>query len=78
MAVKTERQPVVEINLDWCKSCGICIGICPVDVFQADERGRPVVAAQDRCTLCRKCELLCPDFAIDVYDAGEKRGEKAS
>jgi len=26
----------------------------------------PVVAQPENCTKCRMCELVCPDFAIEV------------
>jgi len=66
----------VEINQAWCKGCYICINVCPRDVLDVnqDEWRRsfhPVYVKQiDRCTLCRNCELLCPDLAIEVIDEG--------
>ncbi len=50
-----------------CKSCDLCIDICPRDVL-AYKRPKliPVVVDIDACTSCRLCELLCPDWAVSV------------
>jgi len=64
---KAKRKFHVDINLDWCKSCYICIKICPADVFHArpvDEKSEVIDHA--RCIGCMMCEQHCPDFAIEV------------
>lgn len=53
-------------NGNYCKSCGICYGLCPRNVLAADRDGKPAVVNADACILCRLCELRCPDFAIRV------------
>ena len=53
-------------NSNYCKSCGICYGLCPKSVLAADHDGKPIVADADSCILCKLCELHCPDFAIRV------------
>ncbi len=58
----------------WCKGCGLCVGFCPRDVFAMGKDERPAVIRPERCTLCRLCEALCPDFAIAV--AQKDRAEK--
>ncbi len=65
------------VNPDWCKGCHICVEVCPRKVLEVDAnaflRGfHPVrVARPDGCTICRQCELLCPDLAITVEDTNE-------
>ncbi len=61
------RQIDVVVNPKLCRSCDICVKLCPEGVlvsrpplFQAE------VAAIDACTGCRICEFLCPDWAILV------------
>jgi len=61
------------LDLDLCKACGICLALCPRDVFDADERGYPVVARLKDCTVCRLCEYHCPDFAIELTWREERR-----
>jgi len=50
-----------------CKSCDLCIDICPRRVLaHKPPLRKPVVVDIDACTGCRLCELLCPDWAISV------------
>jgi 2-oxoglutarate ferredoxin oxidoreductase subunit delta len=63
---KSRAPEAVVVDLDLCKACGICIELCPQDVFDRDELGHPVVARLADCTACAFCERHCPDFAIDV------------
>jgi 2-oxoglutarate ferredoxin oxidoreductase subunit delta len=74
----TRQAPRVVIDLDLCKSCGICQQLCSVNVFDRDRKGRPTVARADDCTTCRFCEQHCPDFAIEVFQAGGERERKGA
>jgi 2-oxoglutarate ferredoxin oxidoreductase subunit delta len=56
----------IAIDRDLCKVCGICIALCPTQVFDADPLGYPLAARLDECTSCQICERHCPDFAIDL------------
>jgi len=64
----------IEINEDWCKGCYLCVSACPREVLAIDEarwvRGHHpiVVRAAELCTVCRMCELFCPDLAIEVAE----------
>lgn len=58
--------PDIRINRNWCKGCGICIQMCPMDVYKADRDGKPVIAQPDICIWCERCEIYCPDFAISL------------
>ena len=69
-----EQQPVqpkinvrLEITREWCKSCDICVKLCPERCLDLDEQ--QIVRLKDpaACTGCRICEWLCPDFAIAVH-----------
>ena len=57
-----------EIFKDWCKACGICASFCPKGVIKRNEAGEPVIAAPEKCSGCRVCELRCPDFAISIKE----------
>jgi 2-oxoglutarate ferredoxin oxidoreductase subunit delta len=71
-APENESTLRIEINAAWCKGCYLCVNFCPRDVLDIDaERWtngfHPVYVKQvARCTVCRNCELLCPDLAIAV------------
>ena len=65
------RGDGVTISLDTtlCKGCGICASVCPTEVFDMRGGGRdrlPEPVAVEACIECGKCELICPDFALEV------------
>jgi len=57
----------VEINPAWCKSCDICVKLCPEHCLRLNAEQIAELAEPDKCTGCRLCEWLCPDFAIRVH-----------
>jgi 2-oxoglutarate ferredoxin oxidoreductase subunit delta len=71
----------LRIYRDLCKGtdeCGICLYTCQQKVFKPSEGLNPKgyrppdVAAEDQCTGCENCMILCPDLAIAV--TREKKG----
>jgi 2-oxoglutarate ferredoxin oxidoreductase subunit delta len=70
--------PPVALDLDLCKACGICIDLCPEDVFDRDKLAYPVLARAEDCTSCLLCELHCPDFAIEVRRRPRKTPAKGA
>ena len=56
----------IALDLRLCKACGICVALCPQQVYERDDLGYPVVARGDTCIQCLRCELHCPDFAIEI------------
>lgn len=67
-AAEAHKEYDIDIFRDWCKSCGICAAFCPQQCLSRDADGAPLVAAAERCTGCRWCELHCPDFAICIRE----------
>ncbi|MDH5266063.1 MAG: 4Fe-4S binding protein [Candidatus Bathyarchaeota archaeon] len=67
----------IYINEEFCKGCGFCVHFCPTKVLVMSNKLCPkgnfvaVVKDPDKCTACRLCELVCPDFAISI-EADEK------
>lgn len=65
---------MIIVDEELCKGCGICIYICPTNVLESSRRLNrrgftpPIPAGEDRCTRCRLCERICPDFAIRVVE----------
>jgi 2-oxoglutarate ferredoxin oxidoreductase subunit delta len=57
---------LVQLDLELCKACGVCIELCPDEVFGRDKLGFPVLEREEACRQCLLCELHCPDFAIEV------------
>ncbi len=66
--VETVADDVPEIVRDatLCKRCGICIAVCPADVYRADRDGLPIIAHPRMCIWCERCETYCPDYAIQL------------
>jgi 2-oxoglutarate ferredoxin oxidoreductase subunit delta len=69
------KPVVISINDRFCKGadgCGICLSLCPKDVFKVAERltargiRPPVVEKITACTNCGNCVIYCPDMAIVV------------
>ena len=66
-------QPL-EIALDRCKGCELCIGICPKHVLESDMTlvnklgHHPIrLTDADACTSCALCARICPDSVFTVY-----------
>jgi indolepyruvate ferredoxin oxidoreductase beta subunit len=57
----------LEITPQWCKSCDICVKLCPERCLRLNAERIVELAQPERCTGCRLCEWLCPDFAIRVH-----------
>ncbi|NLA06834.1 MAG: 4Fe-4S binding protein [Firmicutes bacterium] len=67
-------RPVI-INDKWCKGCDICVSFCPKNVLERPEGGKARVARAEDCTRCGICEIMCPDLAIQVVPANDKKKE---
>ncbi len=63
---------VVDSALCKGSGCHLCISVCPVHILVPSTTPSrhggvlPEVTDADACTKCRKCEAICPDFAIAV------------
>lgn len=62
----------VNVIVDRCKECGICISVCPTkvlvksNILNSNGYRPPEPVNIDKCIGCRLCEYNCPDFAIYV------------
>ena len=75
------------VDVENCRSCGVCAKVCPVTVPDEFNEGlsqrkaayiefpQAVPSAYvidfDACTKCGKCEQLCPSKAINLEDKGK-------
>jgi len=60
-------QVRLEITAQWCKSCDICVKLCPERCLRLNDERVAELTDASKCTGCRLCEWLCPDFAIRVH-----------
>lgn len=64
----------VTVDTIRCKGCGICLSICPKQVFANSKKRNsygspmPEPVNEKECIGCRLCERLCPDGAINVEE----------
>lgn len=56
----------LEFYADKCIACGICINVCPHEVFDWLADGRVAVVNKDLCMECGACAMNCPVNAVAV------------
>jgi len=64
----------VEISVEGCKGCGLCVINCPTDCLalktsETNSYGLhySYMKDEDNCIACQNCAVICPDAAITVY-----------
>ena len=58
---------IERIDPELCNGCGICVNICPMDVFRMDKKtNKAIIQYPEDCMLCEFCVLDCPTGAITV------------
>ena len=63
---KGKKEDVkIDIIINYCKGCEICVAFCPEGVLVMNKEVSEVVDIS-KCTKCNICEYLCPDFSISV------------
>jgi NAD-dependent dihydropyrimidine dehydrogenase PreA subunit len=55
----------LKIDTGRCTGCGMCIEVCPHDVFRID-RKKAVIHDLDACMECGACAKICPSDAIFI------------
>ncbi|MFH1126092.1 MAG: 4Fe-4S binding protein [Candidatus Altiarchaeota archaeon] len=58
-------KPVIDYQK--CISCGMCVQVCPVEVYEKG-KDKVLVKNPDACVECRACETSCPQEAIKVVE----------
>jgi NAD-dependent dihydropyrimidine dehydrogenase PreA subunit len=55
----------LKLDRDACTGCGVCLEVCPHDVFVLEE-GKSRIAHRDACMECGACARNCPADALQV------------
>jgi 2-oxoglutarate ferredoxin oxidoreductase subunit delta len=65
---------LIKINNSRCKSCYLCVNICPKGLIKKSQEtnrlGDYLVEFDDKneeCIACAMCAKRCPDMAIEVF-----------
>ncbi len=67
----------ITIDIEKCKGCELCIEECPPTSLvlgsQINQKGYQfAVLAEDTCTGCINCALVCPEAIITVFRENKK------
>ncbi len=76
------QKGYVEIAIEECKGCNLCVINCPTDCLALNTSDTnsyglhyAYLAQPEECIGCVNCAVMCPDAAITVY---KKKKEKAA
>lgn len=71
MTVVTQELDL-EIGYDTarCTRCGMCLEVCPFNVWELPIDGPAILARPDDCTNCTSCAKNCLGVAITVRNIG--------
>jgi 2-oxoglutarate ferredoxin oxidoreductase subunit delta len=70
-------MPKVRVLSEYCKGCGLCVSVCPVEALELSDALNALAVypprhrADVRCTGCLACALICPDAAIEIIEVEE-------
>ena len=55
----------LELNTETCNGCGICVDVCPHEVFEIVEKKARIID-RDACMECGACALNCSVGSLTV------------
>jgi len=71
------RGTYVAVDWDVCEGCGVCLEVCPVQLYESVETSghptsekKPFPARESKCVQCYACETQCPTQAIRITFGG--------
>jgi nitroreductase/NAD-dependent dihydropyrimidine dehydrogenase PreA subunit len=66
---KDVHMGVMEVDVDNCTSCGLCVDNCPFSCWEMEEGGYPQLKGEYECFSCYNCMVACPTDAISIVEA---------
>lgn len=79
---KAGKSSTVVITRERCKGCGYCVYFCAKGVLAMSEETNqkgyllPAVVDEAKCSGCRLCEAICPDFTLRVITTNSEEEEE--
>ncbi len=55
----------LELDVDTCNGCGVCVEVCPHEVFIIESKKARIVD-RDACMECGACAINCPVASLSV------------
>ncbi|MDP8290095.1 MAG: 4Fe-4S binding protein [Candidatus Susulua stagnicola] len=49
-----------------CVHCGLCVGVCPVEAFEVNQKDKKIIFHQEKCIACGVCVGVCPYKAMTI------------
>lgn len=68
--VTQEINLEIEYDPDLCNRCGMCLEVCPFNVWELLIDGPAIIARPEDCTNCTACAKNCLGHAISVKNIG--------
>src|SRR5512142_1947225 len=66
-------MPELQIEAKGCRSCSLCVEICPTHVFDLDETSKQAKANRSAdCIGCCSCEYICPSRCVSVTNVSRQ------
>ncbi len=65
-------MPEIEFNIEKCKGCEFCVGVCPVGIIGMSKKMNKKgyyyakITDKEKCTGCGLCFQMCPDLCIEI------------
>ena len=60
-----ENVVTLQLDVETCNGCSMCVMVCPHEVFDIQER-KAVIIDRNACIECGACAINCPVNAIRV------------
>ena len=66
-------MPMIKVETEMCKGCGICLVNCPKHCLERSEdfnsfgNSYCVQTHPESCIGCKICGIMCPESAISVF-----------
>ncbi|MBA7522428.1 Ferredoxin-type protein NapF [subsurface metagenome] len=60
-----ENVVTLQLDIETCNGCGMCVTVCPHEVFDIQGR-KAVIIDRNACIECGACAINCPVNAIRV------------